>query len=77
MHTYKQYYHLCLTPYSLQYELLMVQQHLHMEYISQGGGAPPHPLLLEKILFFWRKIVISHTKYPQHFRASLRSAQFF
>jgi hypothetical protein len=31
-----------------------------------GGGAPsthPPPLKLEKILFFWRKIVIFHTKY--------------
>jgi hypothetical protein len=25
----------------------------------------------------WRKIVIFHTKYPNNFRASLRSAQFF
>jgi predicted transglutaminase-like protease len=30
-----------------------------------------------KIWFFWRKIVIFHTKYPKNFRASLRSAQFF
>jgi hypothetical protein len=28
-------------------------------------------------MIFWRKIVIFHTKYPKHFRASLRSAQFF
>jgi hypothetical protein len=25
-------------------------------------------------MIFWRKIVISHTKYPKNFRASLRSA---
>ena len=40
-----------------------------------GGGrtrrAPP-PLKLEKNMFFWRKIVIFHTKYPKIFRASLR-----
>jgi hypothetical protein len=28
-------------------------------------------------MIFWRKIVIFHTKYPNNFRASLRSAQFF
>ena len=39
----------------------------------QGGG----PLKLEKNMIFWRKIVIFHTKYPNNFRASLRSAQFF
>jgi hypothetical protein len=48
---------------------------------SGGGGgrtrrAPP-PLKLEKNMNFWRKIVIFHTKYPNNFRASLRSAQFF
>jgi hypothetical protein len=30
-----------------------------------------------KNMIFWRKIVIFHTKYPQNFRASLRSAKFF
>ena len=29
-------------------------------------GAPP-PLKLEKIWFFWRKIVIFHMKYPKNF----------
>jgi hypothetical protein len=38
--------------------------------------APP-PLKLEKIWFFWRKIVIFDTEYPKKIRASLRSAQFF
>ena len=47
-----------------------------------GGGAlgarpPPPPLKLEKNMICWRKIMIFHTKYPKHFRASLRSAQFF
>jgi hypothetical protein len=36
--------------------------------------APPSAIGKNKI--FWRKIVIFHTKYPQNFRASLRSAQF-
>jgi hypothetical protein len=35
------------------------------------------PLKLEKNMIFWGKIVIFHTKYPNNFRASLRSAQFF
>ena len=30
-----------------------------------------------KNMIFWHKIVIFHTKYPQNFRASLQSAQFF
>jgi hypothetical protein len=30
-----------------------------------------------KNMIFWRKIVIFHTKYPNNFRASFRSAQFF
>ena len=37
--------------------------------------APPSAIGKNKI--FWRKIVIFHTKYPKHFRASLRSVQFF
>jgi hypothetical protein len=47
---------------------------------ADPGGAHPGrapPLKLEKIWFFWRKIVIFHTNYPKNFRASLRSAQFF
>jgi hypothetical protein len=32
---------------------------------------------LGKNMIFWRKIMIFHTKYPQNFRASLRSAHFF
>jgi hypothetical protein len=42
-----------------------------------GGGGRAPPLKLEKIWFFWRKIVIFHTEYPKKIRASLRSAQFF
>ena len=44
-----------------------------------GGGAHPARALpkIGKYMIFWRKIVIFHTKYPQNFRASLRSAQFF
>ena len=43
----------------------------------KGGRTRRAPLKLEKIRFFLRKIVIFHTKYPQNFRASLRSARFF
>jgi hypothetical protein len=41
---------------------------------SRGGapGARP-PLKLEFFLFFWGKIVIFYTKYPNNFRASLRN----
>ena len=38
---------------------------------------PPPPPKIGKNKIFWRKIVIFHTKYPKHVRASLRSAQFF
>ena len=43
------------------------------------GGAPGArpPPKIGKNMIFWRKIVIFHTKYPQKFRASLRSAQIF
>ena len=45
---------------------------------SRGGvGWGRTPLKLEKNMIFWRKIVIFHRKYPNNFRASLRSAQFF
>ena len=37
--------------------------------------APPYAI--GKNMTFWCKIVIFHTKYPKHFRASLYSAQFF
>ena len=45
----------------------------------QGGGAHPAraPPKIGKIMIFWRKIVIFHTKYPKTFRVYLRSAQFF
>jgi hypothetical protein len=35
------------------------------------------PSVIGKNMIFWRKIVIFHTKYPNKFRASLRSVQFF
>jgi hypothetical protein len=44
----------------------------------QGEAHPAcAPSKIEKNMIFWRKIVIFHTKYPNNFRASLRSAQFF
>jgi hypothetical protein len=44
-----------------------------------GGCSHPAPNLpkIGKNMICWRKIVIFHTKYPNIFRASLRSAQFF
>ena len=47
--------------------------------IQGGGGAhPPRtPPKIRKNMIFWHKIVIFHTKCPNKFRASLRSAQFF
>jgi hypothetical protein len=42
---------------------------------TQTNFAPPSAI--GRNMIFWRKIVIFHTKYPKHFRASLRSVQFF
>jgi hypothetical protein len=39
----------------------------------QGGGLAK----IGKNMIFWPKIVIFHMKYPKHYRASLRSEQFF
>ena len=44
---------------------------------SAPGAPTPTPLKLEKQMICWRKIVIFYTKYPNNFRASLRSEQFF
>jgi hypothetical protein len=45
--------------------------------ISLPTGGCTHPALtppkIGKNLFFWRKIMTFHTKYPKHFRASLRN----
>ena len=41
----------------------------------QGRDTPPPKI--GKNMIFLRKIVIFHTKYPQNFRASLRSERFF
>ena len=43
----------------------------------EGGAPGARPSESGKNMIFWRKIVIFHTKYPQNFRASLRSVQFF
>jgi hypothetical protein len=45
--------------------------------VSKGGAPGARSPKIEKNMIFWRKIVIFHTKYPNNFRASLRSAQFF
>ena len=44
---------------------------------GEGGGGTRRPPEIGKNMIFWRKIVIFHTKYPNNFRASHRSAQFF
>jgi hypothetical protein len=41
--------------------------------ICRGGSRGGRPPKIGKNMNFWRKIVIFHTKYPKHFRASLRS----
>ena len=41
---------------------------------SRGGAwAPSPPKIVKNKIFFWRKIVIFHTKYPKNVRASLRN----
>ena len=59
----------------------MVFQHSFSNALAgadPGGGAhPAPPPKIGKNMIFLRKIVIFHTKYPQNFRASLRSAPFF
>jgi hypothetical protein len=55
---------------------LPLEKYVEFRGGSRGGGVTD-PLKLENYKIFWRKIVIFHTKYPKHFRASLRSAQFF
>ena len=55
-----------------------INGHKQQGYIQGAHPAlAPPPLKLEKIWFFWRKIVIFHIKYTKNVHASLRSAQFF
>ena len=63
---------------------LMAEKYISLScYLYTRGGssgapqAPPPPPKIGKNMIFWRKIVIFHMKYPNNFRASLRSAQFF
>jgi hypothetical protein len=50
----------------------------HVAGADPVGGAPgARSPKIGKNMIFWRKILIFHTKYPQNFRASLRSAQCF
>ena len=49
---------------------------IHNIYATVYRGAPP-PSPIGKNMIFWCKIVIFHTKYHKHFRASLRSGEFF
>ena len=58
---------------------LVIQMQGRIQGRGGGGGrtrrSPPSKIGKNKI--FWRKIMIFHTKYPNNFRASLRSAHFF
>ena len=50
--------------------------HVRMQGRIQGEAHPARaPPKIGKNMIFLRKIVIFHTKYPNNFRASLRSAQ--
>jgi hypothetical protein len=55
----------------LGYELTILLYIVWYTGADPGGGPK-----IGKNMIFWRKIVIFHTKYPNNFRASLRSAQF-
>ena len=52
--------------------------HVALLKLQTWGRTPrPPPPETGNNMIFWRKIVIFHMKYLKHFRASLRSAQFF
>ena len=61
-------------PQGKKYYFLAQNRDFSHEIPQKCSRLPPQ---LEKIWFFWRKIVIFHTKYPKNFRTSLHSAQFF
>jgi hypothetical protein len=52
-----------------------VERHVYPRTADPGGRA--FFLKIWKNKIFWHKIVIFHTKYPNIFRATLRSIQFF
>ena len=60
---------------------LFVSVMLHIKsvmlHIKSRGGAPGArpPPKIGKNMILWRKIVISHTKYPKNFRTSLRNGK--
>ena len=45
--------------------------------IQRGAHPARAPPKIGENMIFWHKIVIFHTKYPKHFRASLRNWNFF
>ena len=70
-----------LMPLSLPHVLILYIFYTYMMTTGAdpgaAGGAPGERApKIEKNMIFWRKIVIFHTKYPKHFRASLHSALF-
>jgi hypothetical protein len=70
-----------LVPDNCRRKLLSVLGELaNLDAGADPGGGGPHPARappkIGKNMIFLRKIVIFHTKYPNKFCASLRSAQF-
>ena len=64
-------YYICKFPlFSTKYMIDVCISLCYQGRIQGGGGAHPArapPLKLEKIWFFWLKIVIFHMKYPKNF----------
>jgi hypothetical protein len=62
-------------------DVMIMHMTIYCFTCADSGADPAHPPPLPpkigKNMIFWRKIVIFNTKYPNNFRASLRSAQFF
>ena len=68
----------------VKYSWFMIGQCCNFQGINSRGGSrgggrtrPEPPLKWEKKRFFWRKIVIFHTKYPKNFRAPSARRNFF
>jgi hypothetical protein len=55
------------------YKSVISSVEVHAGADPGGGGHPAPPPKIGKNMILWRKIVISHTKYPKNVRASLRN----
>ena len=72
--------HPCLLKLSRKQESLTDGRYYYIPHqgrIQRGAHPARAPPKIGKNKIFLRKIVIFHTKYPNNFRASLRSTQFF